>query len=140
MSLKQLPKYLILFLIFGAIYFEIECIWKGHLTHWSMFVLAGMIGILIGSINERIPWEMPFWQQCTIGMIIATLGEGITGIIVNKILGLNVWHYNILPFFYGQCSIPFMIAWFFLAGACIVMDDYIRWQWFDEEKPHYKLR
>lgn len=136
--MKKLLKYIILFLIFGTIYFGIECMWKGHLTHWSMFILAGIIGILIGGINEYIPWEMPFVQQCGIGMILATLGEGITGLIVNVWLGLNVWHYNLLPFFWGQCSVPFCIAWFFLAGLCILIDDLIRWKWFNEEEPWYK--
>jgi len=53
-------KQLFLFFIFGFIYFIIETIWKGHLTHWSMFIVAGIIGTLIGNINEYIPWEMPF--------------------------------------------------------------------------------
>ena len=138
--MKTLLKNIILFIIFGTIYFGIECIWKGHLTHWSMFVLAGMIGLLIGGINECIPWEMPFQYQCGIGMIIATLGEGITGLIVNKLFNLNVWHYNILPFFWGQCSVPFMCAWFLLAGVCIIIDDLIRWKWFGEEKPKYYFK
>ena len=135
--MKTLFKNIVLFIIFGTIYFSIECLWKGHLTHWSMFVLAGFVGILIGAINEYIPWEMPFWQQCSIGMIIATISEGITGLIVNAWLHLNVWNYNILPFFWGQCSIPFCFAWFFLAGFCIWLDDIIRWKWFGEEKPYY---
>lgn len=136
--MKKFFKYLILFLVFGTIYFILETIWKGYLTHWSMFVLAGIIGILIGGINEYIPWEMPLWQQCGIGMIIATLGEGISGLILNKYLNLNIWNYTILTFFDGQCSILFCIAWYFLSGLCIFLDDLIRWKWFKEEKPYYK--
>lgn len=60
--MKKIIKYLILFILFGTIYFGIECTWKGRITHWSMFVLAGITGIIIGGINECIPWEMPFWQ------------------------------------------------------------------------------
>lgn len=135
--MKTFVKNLILFIVFGAIYFGIECVWKGHITHWSMFILAGMIGVIIGGINEYIPWEMPFQKQCFIGMIIATIGEAITGLILNVWLGLNIWHYNLLAFCYNQCSIPFMCAWFFLSGVCILLDDYIRWKWFGEEKPHY---
>ena len=62
MFLKQLLKNIILFLVFGSIYFILECIWKGHLSHWSMFVLAGFVGTAIGGLNEYIPWEMPFWK------------------------------------------------------------------------------
>ena len=137
MFLKRLVKYLILFIIFGLIYFSIECVWKGYVTHWSMFVLAGFIGILIGGINEYIPWQMPLWLQCAIGMVIATIGEGLTGLIVNRWLGLNVWHYTKLVFFWGQCSLWFCFAWFFLAGFCIILDDILRWKWFGEEKPYY---
>ena len=138
--MKTFLKNIVLFIIFGAIYFGLECLWKGHLTHWSMFVLAGMVGVLIGSINELIEWEVPFYIQCTLGALVATLGEVITGVIVNILLGLNVWHYNILAFFWGQCSLPFCCIWFLLSGVCIILDDIIRWKWFGEDKPHYVWR
>ena len=105
-----------------------------------MFVLAGIIGVIIGSINEYIDWSVPFWAQCLTGAIIATIGEGLTGVIVNIILKLNVWHYNVLPFFFGQCSIPFCCAWIVLSGVCILIDDWIRWKWFGEDKPTYVWR
>lgn len=95
---------------------------------------------MIGSINEYIEWKIPFYIQCSIGTLIATLGEVITGVIVNILLGLNVWHYNILAFFWGQCSVIFCGIWFILAGVCIVLDDIIRWKWFNEDYPHYVWR
>jgi len=52
----------VLFLTFGAIYFILETLYKGHLTHWSMFVLGGVLGVLIGGLNEYLPWELPFWR------------------------------------------------------------------------------
>ena len=139
--MKKFIKAAILFIVFGLLYFLIETIWKGHLTHWSMFILAGIVGILIGGINEYIPWEMSFWKQCSIGMIIATIFEGLTGLIVNVWLNLQVWDYSHTPlnFFYHQCSIPFCIAWYGLAALCIFLDDCIRWQFFNEEKPHYNF-
>ena len=139
--IKKFGKAAILFLIFGFIYFIIETIWKGHLTHWSMFIVAGIAGILIGSINEYIPWEMPFWQQCVIGMIIATVLEGCSGLILNVWLNLNIWDYSssFLNFFYQQCCVPFCVAWLILSGLCIIIDDYIRYKFFNEEKPHYIL-
>ena len=139
--LKKLGKAAILFLVFGLIYFIIETIWKGHLTHWSMFVVAGFAGVLIGGINEYIPWEMPFWQQCGIGMIITTILEGTSGLILNVWLNLNIWNYSKMPlnFFYQQCCVSFCIAWFFLSGICIVIDDYIRYKFFNEKYPHYIL-
>ena len=137
--MKMILKHAFLFVIFGIIYFIIETVYKRQLTHWSMFVLAGIIGILIGSINEYIPWGMPFWIQCGIGMTIATLAEGISGLILNIWLGLSVWDYSHTPlnFFCHQCSVPFCAVWYLLAGVCIVLDDYIRWRVFGEEKPRY---
>lgn len=141
-NMRQLAKHIVLFIVFGALYFIIETIYKGHLTHWSMFVVAGMIGILIGSINEYIPWEMPFWYQCGTGMVMATIVEGISGLILNVWLGLNVWDYSHVPlnFFCQQCCAPFCLAWYALAGLCIWLDDYIRWKLFDEEKPRYNYK
>lgn len=138
--MKILLKNMILFIVFGAIYFGLECLYKGHITHWSMFILAGMVGVLIGGINECLDWDIPFYIQCTIGTLIATLGEVTTGVIVNILLDLNVWHYNVLAFFWGQCSVPFCCIWFLLSGICILLDDWIRWKWFNEEKPHYIWR
>ena len=137
----KILKQLFLFLVFGFVYFIIETIWKGHLTHWSMFVVAGIIGVLIGGINEYIPWEMPFFLQCGIGTVIATVIEGISGLILNVYLGLNIWDYSNIPFnfFYQQCCLPFCVAWFILSGACIIVDDYIRYKIFNEEHPHYIL-
>lgn len=135
--MKTFFKNLILFIVFGAIYFGLECLYKGHVTHWSMFVLAGFIGVLIGGLNEYIEWKMSFIKQCFIGMIIATLGEFVTGVIVNGIFQLNIWHYNVLAFGWGQCSVIFSAIWFILSGVCIVIDDWIRWKWFGEEKPVY---
>jgi hypothetical protein len=59
--MKTVFKHILLFVIFGAIYFGLECLYKGHITHWSMFVLAGMIGVIIGEINEVIDWDVPFY-------------------------------------------------------------------------------
>ena len=137
----KILKQLFLFLVFGFVYFIIETIWKGHLTHWSMFVVAGIIGVLIGDINEYIPWEMPFFLQCGIGTVIATIIEGISGLILNVYLNLHIWDYSNVPFnfFYQQCCLPFCVAWFVLSAACIIVDDYIRYKIFNEEHPHYIL-
>ena len=138
--MKRFLKDFILFLIFGAIYFCLEYVWRGHLTHWSMFILGGLVGVLIGGINEKIEWDMPFFQQCTIGMGVAIFSEAVAGIILNIFLQLNIWHYTKLTFFWNQCSLPFCIIWFILAMVCIVLDDFLRWKLFGEEKPHYRLR
>ena len=59
--IKKIIKNLFLFAVFSLLYGTIETAWKGEITHWSMFVLGGLVGVLIGSINEIFPWELSFW-------------------------------------------------------------------------------
>ena len=44
--MKRIIKYSTLFIVYGLIYFIIECLYKGKLSDWRMFVLAGFIGIM----------------------------------------------------------------------------------------------
>ena len=103
-----------------------------------MYLLGGFCFVIVGLINERVSWDMLFQYQCLLGAGIITVLEFITGIIVNIILGFHVWDYSDLPLnILGQICIPFSIIWFFILGIGIVMDDYIRYIFFKEEKPYY---
>lgn len=139
--MRKCFRYSILFCVFGAIYYILETIYKGYWTHWTMFILSGFIGIMIGCINEVFPWDLSFWIQCGIGMIIATSLEGVSGLILNVWLHLGVWDYSNTPmhFFFQQCCIPFCLVWFILSGVCILLDDYMRWRFFGEEYPRYNF-
>ena len=82
---------------------------------------------------------MPFELQCIIGAIVITLGEFIFGYILNIKLGLNIWDYSDMPMnIMGQICLPFTLAWCALSGVCIVLDDYLRYWFYDEEKPVYQ--
>ena len=119
-------KIIALFLIYGSIYYSLEVLYRGY-SHVSMFILSGVLGVAIGLINEITP-KINIWLETLIGTIIATIGEGVTGIIVNNILHLNVWDYSNLPFtfFYGQCNLIFCLIWFILTYIVIKLDDYLR--------------
>ena len=62
--MKKFVKPIILFLIGGGIYITIEIIYRYLMnrppTHWAMFVLGGLVFIMVGALNEHIPWTMPF--------------------------------------------------------------------------------
>ena len=132
-------KPIILALIGGTIYVLIELTWRGY-SHISMFILGALCFVLLGSINEFFSWELGMIWQMLIGSSIVTTLEFIVGIIVNIWLRLGVWDYSNLPFnFMGQICLPFSIAWTLLSGIAIVMDDYLRYWLFGEEKPHYKI-
>lgn len=139
--MKKVIKDTAIFIIFGTIYFLLECIWKGHPSHYTMFILGGMMGLVVGGLNEWYSWDLPFHIQCICGAALVTAGEGIFGLILNKLLHLNIWDYSHTwgRFFFDQCSIPFTLLWLLLSAICILLDDFIRWKLFGEEKPHYRF-
>lgn len=135
-------KPLILFFIGGALYLVIEIAWRyfrcGAPTHWSMFFVGGIAFILIGGLNNYLPWDMPFWAQTAIGTVVALIVELISGCILNIWLGLGIWDYSNMAFnILGQVCISFAIAWVFLVAIAIVLDDYIRYWLFKEKRPRY---
>lgn len=137
---KSIFKHIILFLIGGIIYCGIELLWRQY-THISMLVVGGLCFVIIGCYNEFISWDMPIWEQMLFGSATITIIEFISGLIINVWLGLNVWDYSSLPFnVLGQICLPFCVAWFFISLLSIVIDDYLRYWLFGEEKPHYKLK
>ena len=137
--IQQKSKYLFLFITGGTIYGMIEMLSRGY-THWTMGVLGGICFICLGLINEILSWETPLALQMLIGSTIITILEFITGCIVNIWLGWNVWDYSNLPLnLLGQICLPFSILWYFISAIGIVIDDYIRYIYFDEERPRYKL-
>lgn len=139
MQLKQILKLCVLALIGGITYMLIELAWRGY-NHISMFILGSICFLLLGGINEFLPWELGFVWQMLIGAGIVTILELIFGIVVNVWLELEVWDYSNLPFnFMGQICLPFSFAWTLLSGVAIVVDDYLRYLLFGEEKPHYKI-
>ena len=137
--IQQKSKYLFLFIVGGIIYGMIEMLSRGY-THWTMGVLGGICFICLGLINEILSLETPLVLQMLIGSTIITILEFITGCIVNLWLGWNVWDYSNLPLnLLGQICLPFSILWYFISAIGIIIDDYIRYIYFDEERPRYKL-
>ena len=127
-----------MFFVGATIYVVIEKLYRGY-SHWTMFLLGGICFIALGLINEVLPWDMPLLLQMFIGGIIITVLELITGCVVNLWFGWNVWDYSELPFnLWGQISLFSSIVWVGLSLVGIVLDDLIRWKFFDEEKPHYR--
>ena len=138
MKKSKIKKYEFLFFVGATIYVVIEKLYRGY-SHWTMFLLGGICFIALGLINEVLPWDMPLLLQMFIGGMIITVLEFITGCIVNLGLGWNVWDHSELPFnLWGQISLFSSIVWVGLSLVGIVLDDFIRWKFFDEEKPHYR--
>ena len=131
-------KYFILGIIGGAVYVLLEMLWRGF-SHWTMFLLGAVCFILIGLVNEVYEWDTPLLLQMLCGCAIITALEFITGCIVNLWLGWNVWDYSELPCnLWGQISLFSSIVWVGLSLVGIILDDFIRWKFFGEDKPHYR--
>lgn len=139
--LLSISKNLFLFLTYGFIYFVIECLFKHSITDIRMFILGGLLGVWIGLINNIFSFNTSFILQCIIGSMSTTLAEAILGYQWNIVEGLNIWNYSNLPFSTcaGQVNLFFSFTWLILSGICIILDDYLRYKLFNEEKPYYKL-
>lgn len=136
--LKNLFKYLFLIALGGSIYCGIEVLYRGY-SHRSMFLVGGICFLLIGLINEVLEWDMWFEQQIFIGLTSVLTIEFLAGCIVNLWLGLNVWDYSNLPMnLLGQICLPFALLWIPIICIAILLDDCIRYGFFNEEKPKYK--
>lgn len=139
MAHRKLNKYLLLFNIGGVLYIGIELVWRGW-SHWTMFILGGLCFVCLGMINEVLPWETLLWQQVLIGAGIITALEFLTGCVVNLWLGWHVWDYSNMPGnILGQVCPQYMLLWLPVSLIGIVLDDWMRYRWFHEEKPHYRL-
>ena len=115
-----------LFLSCGFIYCMIEILFRGW-SHWSMFVLAGFLGVFcIDSVNNVLSFDCDYIVQILISTILCTIGEGISGIILNVWLQLNVWNYSKMAFgtfFFGQCNVLFCFAWMLIISIIIFYCD-----------------
>lgn len=139
MGYRLLNKHFVLFDVGGLLYIVIELIWRGW-SHWTMFILGGICFISLGLINEVIPWEMALWKQILIGACVITVLEFITGCIVNLWLGWDVWDYSHMPGnVLGQISPQFFVLWMLLSVVGIVLDDWLRYWMFGEERPYYEI-
>ena len=99
-----IPKLVLLFVFGGLMYMGVEILFRGY-THFSMFLVGGLCFVLVGGINEKLPWDMAFVSQMMIASLFVTAVEFIAGVILNIMLGLGVWDYSSLPYnLLGQIS------------------------------------
>ena len=136
---QTLHKHLALAGTGGLLYIILELAWRGR-SHWTMFVLGGLCFVGLGLINEVLPWDMPLWQQILIGAGIITTLEFVIGCVVNIGLGWSVWDYSGLPGnILGQICPQYCLLWLLVSLAGIVLDDWLRYWWWGEERPQYRL-
>lgn len=145
--MKEAAKYIIgrmgLFFLCGCIYYCIELLYRGY-SDSSMFLLAGCLAVFcIDTPNDIFSFNLDYRWQVLISTVLCTIGEGITGVIVNLWLHKNVWDYTGLwgTFFYGQCNVIFVLAWALLVGliAIPLCDAYNYYICGMEPCPYYRI-
>ena len=126
-------------IIGGLLYFFFLLITRGH-SHWTMIIVGGICGFLVGGLDEMLSWEMPFSLQCVLGAIVVTAVEFVSGCIINLWLGWDVWDYSGLPCnLLGQICLPFTLLWIVVCMIWIPIYDLTDYMLFDGERPHYKF-
>lgn len=132
-------KTLFLFYFGGATYCTIE-VFVRERSHWSMFLLGGLVFVVVGSMNQLWGWETGLIKQIAAGVAVTLAGEFVTGCIVNLWLGWNIWDYSDFPGnILGQICPQFALLWIPLVLIAIIVDDVIRWKFYGEEKPRYYI-
>ena len=120
----------------GGAYVLVELLWRGH-SHVSMVLLGGLCFWLIGRMDHRFP--VPVAAQACLGACMVTVLELLTGLIVNRWLGLSVWDYSGLPMnFLGQICLYYFVLWIPLSGAAVFLEDALRRLLFGTPFPQYR--
>lgn len=127
-----------IFIFAGLFYILVELAYRGF-THYSMFILAGICGLVMAGMNDRFSFELDFGIQVFSCTVVCTLMEFIFGEIFNR--DYSIWDYRGMwgTFADNQCNVVFVLAWLVLCIMGIPLLDFIEWKVFDEERPYYKL-
>ena len=114
----------VLFYIGGVLYVAVELAYRGW-SHPSMFLLGGVCFVLVGELGR---WSgRGLLGRAVLGGAAITALELVTGLVVNRWLGLGVWDYSTQPGnLLGQICPGFCLAWVLLAGAGAAAEDWLR--------------
>lgn len=111
-------RYLLIFLAGAVGYCLLEIIWRGR-THPSMAVVGGLCLVLIRMVNHRFFAKSYFSRALICALIISTV-EFLSGILLNRVLKLDVWDYSRQPLnVLGQICPLYSVLWFFLSFGII---------------------
>lgn len=127
-----------LFTIFttGALCYGLMEIINRGFTHITMGVLGGFSFLVIHTLNEeRRTGRMKTLPILIISAFFITSIEFLSGEILNRLLGMNIWSYRDMPFNIDeQICLPFSLIWFGLSFFGVFADDFIRHNIFLENK------
>ena len=116
----------LLFLTGSCAYPTLELLWRGR-THYSMAVAGGVCLTLIGRVCCGRLRRQGLLARCLMGSGIITGVELCTGLIVNRLMGLQVWDYSGMPLnILGQVCLPYSLLWCGLTLPAMALCDFYR--------------
>ena len=139
--LQNSLRFLILWMITGMLYYTGEGIWRIGNGGWAnivMLPIGGLCGVLVGSLH-KIPrfYSMRVITQALLGTCIVLTIELLTGIVLNRWLGLQIWDYTGQPGnIMGQICLPYGVLWFAIMPFTIWLEDRLRWSLWREGSPY----
>lgn len=107
----------------GMSYVALELLWRGW-SHGSMFLVGGLCFLVLIPLGRL---RLPLLTRAVIGACAVTGVELVSGLVVNRILGLNVWDYSGMPYnFMGQICISYFFLWIWVSMLSFGLDRGIR--------------
>lgn len=140
MGKKTFP-YSIIFLISGIIYVVLEILWRGH-SHWTMFVCAGLCGLVMAGINNNLlEFDTDFRIQVVVSALCCSMAEFLFGLAFNQ--DFTIWDYRdtwgTLHFLGDQVNILFFGIWILISIFALPFLDWLQWKMGLEKKPYYRI-
>lgn len=121
-------------------YFCLELAWRGW-SHPSMVAVGGACFLAVGGIHGLLPRDMPIEFQALAAAACITGVELFSGVLLNDVLGLNVWSYAGMPGNVdGQICPQYAFLWYLLAYPVIFLDDLIRRKLDGEPRPRCRWK
>ncbi len=109
--MKNIDKYIFIFLFGGFGYGALEVIFRGF-THWSMIITGGSALLILYLLNNALP-KANLFLKALIGALVITVIEFSVGIIVNKVFTFGVWDYTGIPGnILGIITPTFSLCWY----------------------------
>lgn len=138
-----MKKFLTLFSLMGIMYVFIEVAFTsitslqprlvGQSSLWIMLV-GGLAGVILGSYNGKSKTPYPF--QVIYGALLIISIEFLSGLILNKYLGFNIWDYSSNRFnLLGQIDLFHSICWLILTPFVFWIDDVMRYYLYGSKYP-----
>lgn len=111
------------FILGSTAYVTMELVFRGR-SHISMALAGGICMLILNILFTHM--NISLFTKCLLSMVVITLVEFVTGVIVNIYMNLNVWDYSARPLnVLGQICPGFSLLWFFMGIPISFASDFI---------------